>query len=319
MAISKIADLSDPITAAKVDWLPGTTWMGFTPPSDAPGAFAKCQSTINRQIHNGLVIEYITLNFPTPNLGHEIDPQYLAEKEAHSVCAGCLVGVHRLRPSARNLRAILGDQDYDKLQDRWAEDGKRRRWSVAFPIIESYKIPTKPHANAVFSARSMRRLFAHPSGTLRPLNDFERSEIGDLPIVPQPAASAWIAIEDEIAIAESGPLPEDVMKLINEDLSDSALEGMAEDRRAQVRRRAAWLANRFVLERRKAGTLHCDQCPFDPVERLAGTVINPRSTLDVHHKHPLEEGKRRTTLADFALLCPTCHRIEHLLLNTQTD
>jgi 5-methylcytosine-specific restriction enzyme A len=105
--------------------------MGFTPPSDAPDAFEKGQSTINRQIGNGLVIEYITLTFPDPNPGHETDPEYLAEKHAHAVAAGCLVGVHRLRPSARKLRTMLGDGEYEKLQDRWAEEGKRRRWSVA--------------------------------------------------------------------------------------------------------------------------------------------------------------------------------------------
>jgi 5-methylcytosine-specific restriction protein A len=317
MPVSRISGLTDTITAAKVDWLPGTSWMGFTPPSEAPNAFAQCQSTINRQIGKGLVIEYITLTFPDPNPGHETDPEYLAEKETHAAAAGRLVGVHRLRPSARRLRTILGDVEYEKLQDRWAEDGKRRRWSVAFPIIESYDIQTKPRANMVFSAGSMRRLFAHPSGTLRPLNDFERSEIADLPLTPRPAVNAWIAIEDEIATAERSPLPEDVVRLINEDLTDSALEGMPEDRRAKIRRRAAWLANRFVMERRNAGALHCDRCPFNPAIQLAGSPIKPRSVLDVHHKHPLEEGLRRTTLADFELLCPTCHRVEHLLLGVQ--
>jgi 5-methylcytosine-specific restriction protein A len=91
---------------------------------------------------------------------------------------------------------------------------------------------------------------------------------------------------------------------------------MPVERWAKVRLRAAWLANRFVIERRNSETLHCDNCPFDPAERLACTGINLRSALDVHHKHPLDEGRRRTTIADFALLCPTCHRIEHLLLNT---
>jgi 5-methylcytosine-specific restriction protein A len=164
----------------------------------------------------------------------------------------------------------------------------------------------------------MRRLFAHPSGTLRLLNDLARSEIADLPLSPRHAVNAWIAIEDEIQIAECSPLPADVVRLIHEDLSDSALEGVPEDRRARIRRRAAWLANRFVIERRNAGTLHYDRCSFNPVIQLAGRAINPRSTLDVHHKHPLEEGARRTTLADFELICPTCHRIEHLLLGAQT-
>jgi 5-methylcytosine-specific restriction protein A len=317
MPVSRISDLADPITTAKVDWLPATSWMGFTPPSDAPGAFAKCQSTINRQIGKGLVIEYITLTFPDPNPGHETDPDYLAEKEVHHAAAGRLVSVHRLRPSARSLRTIIGDGEYERLQDRWAEDGKRRRWSVAFPIVESYDIPATPRANKVFTVGLMRRLFAHPSGTLRQLNDLARGVISDLPLKPRPAVNAWIAIEDEIAIAERSPLPEDVVRLINEDLTDTALEGMPEDRRAKVRRRAAWLANRFVVERRNAGNLRCDRCPFNPMIQLAGSAIKPRSVLDVHHRRPLEEGVRRTTLADFELLCPTCHRIEHLLLGAK--
>ena len=83
-----------------------------------------------------------------------------------------------------------------------------------------------------------------------------------------------------------------------------------------VRRRAAWLANAFIHWRQKAGRLCCDQCTFDPatLPRLAGLGIRARSLLDVHHLHPLEEGRRRTTVADFSLLGPTCHRVEHSML-----
>jgi hypothetical protein len=42
--------------------------------------------------------------------------------------------------------------------------------------------------------------------------------------------------------------------------------------------------------------------------------VRPRSLLDVHHRHPLYEGSRVTTFADFALLRPTGHRFEHALL-----
>jgi 5-methylcytosine-specific restriction protein A len=314
MAIRRIADLPDPVAAAKADWLVASSWIGFTPASDASDAFARCQSTINSQINNGFVIEYITLRFGNPNPGYEANAEYLAEKEQHSLVAGRLVAVHRLRPSARSLRSILGDKDYERMQDMWAEGGARRRWSVAFPIVESYEIATKPLAREILSAATMQRLFAHPSATLRPLNDDERLEIADLPLVRRETSNAWVAIEDEIAAAEGSELPDVIVRQINQDLGSSALEGISNERWAKVRRRAAWLANKFVLARRKSGTLHCDKCSFDPAERLAGTSIKLRSALDVHHKHPLEEGTRRTTLADFALLCPTCHRIEHLLL-----
>jgi 5-methylcytosine-specific restriction enzyme A len=209
----------------------------------------------------------------------------------------------------RPLNEIIGDSEFERLQDMWAQGGKRRRWSVAFPIVESFEIEGKPPAAHVLSSAAYKRLFQHPSGTLRPLNDEEREMIADLVLVPGNAINAWIAIEDEILMAEASAIPAGLMRDINWDLSVSAMEGMTEERKAKIRQRAAWLANRFASERRKAGTLFCDKCSFDPGERVAGTSLKPR----VHHVHPLDEGKRRTWLQDFALLCPTCHRFEHLL------
>src|SRR5262249_22226234 len=81
-----------------------------------------------------------------------------------------------------------------------------------------------------------------------------------------------------------------------------------------VRTRAAWKAGEFLRGRIRTSTLHCDDCRFDPAARVDAGVISPRSLLDVHHKRPLEEGVRYTTVSDFSLLCPTCHRIEHARL-----
>ena len=36
--------------------------------------------------------------------------------------------------------------------------------------------------------------------------------------------------------------------------------------------------------------------------------------LDVHHKHPIAEGVRRTTLNDLTVLCANCHRLAHFEL-----
>jgi 5-methylcytosine-specific restriction protein A len=314
VSISSIAELPAPVTAAKADWLVSTSWLGFTPASDNPDSIAKCQSTINRQSGNGFVLEYITLNFGTPNPGFEADQGYREEKLTHAQSAGRLVAVHRLRPSYRPLRSLLGVKEFERLQDMWAEGGNRRRWSVAFPIVESYDITSRPRANEIFSADAMQRLFAHPSATLRPLNDEERLMIADLPLTKRESANAWVAIEDEIAMAAGSALPKSIVQQIDKDLGISAPEGMTAQRWGQVRLRAAWLANKFIMMRRRKNALRCDVCSFDPALRLAETSINVRSLLDVHHKHPLEEGIRRTNIDDFALLCPTCHRIEHLLL-----
>jgi 5-methylcytosine-specific restriction protein A len=86
---------------------------------------------------------------------------------------------------------------------------------------------------------------------------------------------------------------------------------MTEERRAKIRRRAGWIADNFIRMRRNARTLYCDACGFDPAKVLDPKLVNPRTILDVHHKNPLHEGIRYTTIKDFSLLCPTCHRVEH--------
>ncbi|WP_315718603.1 MULTISPECIES: hypothetical protein [unclassified Bradyrhizobium] len=314
----RIKDLPAPVTAAKADWLPGTHWIGFTPTDGSIRAREQRRATINAQVNGGYIIEYVTLKFDDPNPGFENDPRYLSDKAAHKGVAGKFIAVHRLRPSARSLREILGDEEYDLLQNMWADGGKRYRWSVAFPIIESYAL--KPHrvANEVLSEKAMTRLFAHPSGTLRPLNDDERVQIAELEIEPRHTANAWIGIEDEVTMAQQSQINASTIKLINVDLS-SALEGMTDEQKAKVRIRAAWLADKFISQRAKAGQLHCDNCGFDPATIIRGTTVRPRSLLDVHHLNPLEEGIRYTTRADFCLVCPNCHRFMHRLAQTLTD
>ena len=307
----KVRDLPAPINAAKADWLAGTTWIGFTPTSGDGSARSGCQSTIVKQFGKGYVIEYITEQFSQPNAGFEKDPDYLAEREAHAEQAGRLIAVHKLRPSSRSLEAIVGQEAFRRLQDMWAQGEKRWRWSVAFPIVDTYRIVGQPKAKDVLGDEGYRRLFAHSSATLRPLNDTERASLADLDLEPVIARNAWIAIEDEFQNAEAYPLTTYGVRDMRRDLPDGALEGMTDERRAKVRMRAAWLADRFVILRSKAGKLHCDDCRFDPSTVFPSGAIKPRSLLDVHHKHPMEEGVRYTTVNDFALLCPTCHRIEH--------
>jgi 5-methylcytosine-specific restriction protein A len=315
----QIEDLPAPVTAAKADWLPGTNWLGFTPVDGSGAAREQCRATINRQAKNGYVIEYVTRKFGDPNPAFESDPRYLAEKAAHSDVAGKFLAVHRLRPSSRPLRVILGDEEFERLQDMWAEGSKRYRWSVAFPIIESFAIVPPRYANDVLSSDAMVRLFAHPSGTLRPLNDDERQQIAELPIEPRPAVNAWIGIADEVEMAEQSQINPDTTKLINGDMALAALEGMTEQQKAMVRKRAAWIADRFIRARTRASQLYCDNCGFDPASKIGNTAVKARSLLDVHHMNPLDEGIRYTTEADFCLVCPNCHRFMHRLARTLTD
>jgi 5-methylcytosine-specific restriction protein A len=311
-----VSDLPDPVNAMKADWLVASTWIGFTPQGKGGDAAQKCQSAINRQTGSGYVVEYITKNIDKPNAGFEDDVEHLEERRLHAANAGRLVAVHKLRPSARSLREILGDESYERLQSMWSQNGSRTRWSVAFPIVESYEIEGRPLATDVLTPEAIQRLIKHTSATLRPFSEGDRAAFAGLRLKSRPAANAWIAIEDEIKAAEGSNIDPATTKKIDRDLRTAAVEGMTDERWAKVRLRAAWLADRFVRNRAKAGKLNCDHCPFDPAvdARLAGTGVKLRSTLDVHHLKPLEEGRRRTTVADFSLLCPTCHRIEHLVL-----
>jgi 5-methylcytosine-specific restriction protein A len=117
----------------------------------------------------------------------------------------------------------LGDDEFTRLQDMWAQGKKRWRWSVAFPIIETFEIIGKPRATDVFDPTSYRRLFAHSSATLRRLNENERSQIGNLEIRRTHAVNAWIAIEDEMAAVESSPINARTLRLMEQDLELSAL------------------------------------------------------------------------------------------------
>jgi 5-methylcytosine-specific restriction protein A len=123
----KVRDLSAPVRASKADWLAGTSWLGFTPTDDGLTARNKCQSTIRRQFRDGYVIEYITEAFGEPNSGLENDPRYLRERAAHRELAGRFIAVHRLRATARPLEQIIGAEEFGRLQDMWAQGGKRYR------------------------------------------------------------------------------------------------------------------------------------------------------------------------------------------------
>ncbi len=311
----QVQDLSKPVVASKADWLMGTTWLGFTPSNGSGYSRQQCQSTIQRQFSGGYVIEYITEAFSEPNPGYETDPVYLAEREQHQGIKGCFLSIHKLRFTSRPLEEIIGNEDYERLQDMWAKEGKRHRWSVAFPIIESYRIEGRPKAKDVLGNTAYQRLFGHPSATLRPLEQQDQIAIANLQITQVPATNSWIGIEDEFPSAERSEVSSLTERLLDRDLQNSqAQEGMTKERWAKVRRRAAWIADRFIQNRIKTNSVHCDVCRFSPNEITDGTGIRPRSLLDVHHKHPLAEGVRYTTVEDFTLLCPTCHRAEHALL-----
>src|SRR5215471_6290081 len=116
----RIRDLPAPVTASKADWLPGTTWLGFTPQGQGPGAATQCQTTVAHQFGDGYVLERITQFFGEPNAAFAAAPQVIEERETHATLKDQLVAVHRLRASARPLIEIIGSPAFERLQDIWA-------------------------------------------------------------------------------------------------------------------------------------------------------------------------------------------------------
>jgi 5-methylcytosine-specific restriction protein A len=309
----KIGDLKKSVTAAKSSWTPTGSWMGFTPDSSDLKSRNTCQSTIQRQFGDGYVLEYITANYGEPNKGFETHPRYLEHQRQHDEVAGKLLAIHRLYTTSKPLEKMIPADEFEMLQDIWAEGANRHRWAVAFPVVETYRIIGQPSAKHVFGER-FKHIAAHPSATLRPLKDDDRALLADLDIERLEAENSWIAMDDEFVKAERSEIDPRVDKLIEDDFRQNALEGFAVEVRAQIKRRAKWLADLFVRKRQKSKSLFCDDCGFDPVTVIDCSVVKARSLLDVHHLNPLQEGVRITSIEDFALLCPTCHRVEHARL-----
>ncbi len=306
----RIGDLKKRVTAAKSNWTATGSWMGFTPEKGDLSSRNACQSTIQRQFGDGYVLEYITGQYGEPNKGFEDHPGYIEEREQHSQVAGRLLAIHRLYTTSIPLEQMIPEEEFEGLQDMWAEGGKRHRWAVAFPVVETYRIVGQPLAKEVFGVR-FKHFAGHPSATLRPLKDEDRALLRDLEVERVPTVNSWIAMDAEFLKAQGSQIDPKIDADIERDLRENALEGFSEEVRAKIRRRAKWLADAFARKRQKSKTLFCDDCGFDPVKVIDCTVVKARSLLDVHHLHPLQEGVRLTSIEDFALFCPTCHRVEH--------
>jgi HNH endonuclease len=119
---------------------------------------------------------------------------------------------------------------------------------------------------------------------------------------------------DEGVIAFDDPIDRRTQRLVDYDLSIAAIEGLTEEKKVKLRLRVAKLAQAYIRDRTLRGLLTCESCGFDPIKKVQGTAVKPRSLLDVHHRNPLDAGVRQTTLQDFCLLCPNCHRFEHAML-----
>lgn len=178
----KIRNLPFLVTTARAEWILATTWMGFTPGADNLTSRNKCEQTILRQLNGGYILEYATKTFSKPNPGFDSDPAYLALKRAHEDYKGHLTAVHKLGSSARQLAEFFDKTDYRNFQAMWGQPSKKHRWSVAFPVVESYDIIGHPDAKRVLGETEYKSLFQCTRAGLREVTDRQRELIADLEI-----------------------------------------------------------------------------------------------------------------------------------------
>jgi hypothetical protein len=135
--------------------------------------------------------------------------------------------------------------------------------------------------------------------------------------------------------ALDAPLPAGVERAVFEDaeglpsgsyLSPGDVQALEEASPEGVRKlRQHWYLERDSSLPRKAkeaffaknGELYCEVCGLRPVPTYGYPLV------DAHHRLPLSGyaalGKTLTSLSDFAILCPTCHRAVHKQVDCDVD
>lgn len=82
--------------------------------------------------------------------------------------------------------------------------------------------------------------------------------------------------------------------------------------------KAAGLAKELARKKSKSGKLTCEACKCTPEDDYK----NKQTAIDIieaHHRIPLAKGERNTKPEDFCMLCPSCHRAVHKLINADTN
>ena len=102
----------------------------------------------------------------------------------------------------------------------------------------------------------------------------------------------------------------------------TAIEGTSVQGRlhADSKRSQAIVAQKLAENKQRYNGYRCEDCNYAPAndtritDWIEGYVSDDlmRGILDVHHKNPISDGERETTLGDLRVLCPLCHRRRHI-------
>ncbi|GGB55704.1 HNH endonuclease [Blastomonas aquatica] len=125
-------------------------------------------------------------------------------------------------------------------------------------------------------------------------------------------AAGYLIVPKGEPIAGDKPAGTDSPPLPNENDDRRWVEGHPRRVEHLRRERAPGLArDKKAAVLAATGKLACEECGFEPAAKHGPAFFD--AGLDVHHKVPLADlpPGTKTALVDLALLCATCHRIEH--------
>lgn len=201
------------------------------------------------------------------------------------------------RGRALNLVAVSNTYGETAAFVQDAEERARlAQWPVAVALRDVYDIAGYPHLVSDLGFEDLRILE----------NAFDQV------VRPEPKIHAlWSAIQDrEVALRDLPPIigfnDENKLTSVASLLpgKTSGEEGKRLRKEASILERDPGLAQaaKRANDSKNGGRCVCEGCGFANVES---------SLFDAHHLVPLSIKVRRTVLSDFAVLCPTCHRICH--------
>ena len=208
-------------------------------------------------------------------------------KDVPEELRGRVLNITSVSGTYGEMAAFIDDRD---------ERARLAQWPTAVALRDVYDIEGYPRVVDDLGFPDMRLL----------TNAFDQV------VRPEPAVDElWQALRRRtVTLRDLPPIvafnDEDKLVLVGERLPTkvTGAEGDRRYREAQMRERDRALAAAVKEHNRSKnkGILVCEGCTF---------TDSDASLFDAHHLSPLALGSRLSVVSDFAVLCPTCHRVVH--------
>ncbi len=172
------------------------------------------------------------------------------------------------------------------------------RWPTGLPLLRVWLTqPALPIADIIGGEH--RRYYTSDGNRVVPLDD----------LAPGLQASIGSVLVQEVELDRPRPLPDFFGRM-----ERTYREGHFAMRPAGLRRvRDTQLADDAMQANLiRYGRYQCIQCGYAPIDDVSVPSGRERAMLDAHHQVHIAVGERESSVEDVVVLCPTCHRREHV-------